>query len=138
LFTTQSVEAVSLTNWLSGGISHVFSRYSAQVLTISILMLAGCATTGRPDTQADSSTSTVISDVQRGETTPKATEESSPSAHGCAVVGAIIGGAIGIVAVAVPICSNWVTAGACPEAVLLFGGGMAVIGAAVGANICRE
>ena len=136
MFNTQIVETAPLTNWLSGGISHVFSRYSAQVLTISILMLAGCATTGRPDTQADSSTSTVISDVQRGETTPKATEESGTSTGACAVVGAIIGGAVGVVVFG-PICANEFTVGACPTAILAIGL-TAVAGGAIGVRVCNK
>ena len=138
MFNTQIVETAPLTNWLSGGISYRFSRYSSLALMIGTLLLAGCATTGRPNTQANSSTNAVISDAQAGDAAPKVDEESSSSTTGCEVVGAIMGGAIGIVAVAVPICSNWVTAGACPEAVLLFGGGMAVIGAGVGKFVCRR
>ena len=138
MFTTQIVEAVPLTNWPSGRISYRFSRYSALALMIGTLLLAGCATIGRPNTQANSSTSAVISDAQAGDAAPKVNEESSSSTTGCEVLGAIIGGAIGIVAVAVPTCSNWVTGGLCPEAVLLFGGGMAVIGAGVGKFVCRQ
>jgi uncharacterized membrane protein YsdA (DUF1294 family) len=86
---------------------------------------------------AETSPGVVVSEAQAGEAAPKATEESRPNPEKCAVVGAIIGGAIGI-AVAAPVCTNFATMEWCPEAILLIGGGMALVGGAVGASICRE
>ena len=152
MFTTQIVEAVPLTGLLFGHplqddharrhmpigsrLTDRFSHYSALSLMIGALTLTGCSTTGGPNMHAETSPGVVVSEAQAGEATPKATEESRPNPEICAVVGAIIGGAIGI-AVAAPTC-NPITGSVCPMAILLVGGSMAVLGGAVGANICRE
>ena len=136
MVTAQIVETVTLPNLLSDGMSHQFLRCFTLALMIGTLMLAGCATSGGPDKSAESSPGVVVSEAQAGEAAPKATEKYGASTTPCAVVGAIIGGAIGIAAAA-PTC-NPITGSVCPMAILLVGGSMAVVGGAVGTYICRE
>jgi hypothetical protein len=154
MFTTLSIKAIPLAGLasnlgyllqpdharrhmqISSRIAYQFSHYSALVLIIGTLMLDGCSTTGGPNTLSGSSPGVIVSEAQAGEATPKAAEESRPNPEICAVVGAIIGGAIGI-AVAAPTC-NPITGSICPMAILLVGGSMAALGGTMGAHICSE
>lgn len=135
--TLQVIKRVPLDDFSSGAVVNRFTRYSVMATMAAMLLLSGCATTGGPNMQVESSPGVVVSEAQASDATPKAAEEYVAGSARCGVVGAVIGGAIGIAA-AVPVCTNFSTSVLCPETVVLFGGGMAIIGNAVGERMCRE
>ncbi len=112
-----------------------FTRSAAFTVLMGAFLLSGCATTGGINEQSDKSLGAVTNSQNSDSTITAEEHESNPIR--CGVIGAIIGGAIGIAA-AVPTCTNFVTSGLCPEAVLLMAGTMAIVGNAVGTLICRE